>query len=498
MQILKLFSRNKKIVAITNTETNQSTIKAMDGLRDIQQNFFDLIKSNPVSNRIEIVARGKFKIDISGSDQPLVVKQTRDFFESVISFWTKNYMTVQGYLQEIPGRYIHVDQGQLLEAFRKYGLLFDGLLVSDQILLSASDCISDKLPRAISGPLWMSLMSAANYLANEDLFLPEDGKPQAFLVPALRCLDSGVEKHWQNGSQSIFIDFFSELYGRQFESYEECAEYPLRSELSEEDLEPDLLKRILYYRGASNLHGYAALFREAMRKEQGVELPEKLPAMSMAFLDVSGRISEFERFSSDAYRWSQTNSIPYPNDLELYKWWAVSSSKSGAKTLGLPYDDDSLFMFAAESKKLGFLQDIPVEAMLKTARTTSAQHLRQDLQLSDKMLRSMQLGAKEMDFESIASGILDAINRFDIESKNDIAKVNRDFAINITGVAFSLGLFFLSQIVPPLSVISLLGGGSVIGTLIAANKRKKILETIRNRPISALCTWNKMYNRQSN
>lgn len=477
-------------------EDNGNYAQIYDGILNIQQNFFNLLKSSPLSKRIKVLSRENFKINLEGSDQSVVVRDTTVFFESVISFWKNNFIDLQGYLKALPGRYIHVDQGQLLKALRKYGLFFDGFLVSDQILLSANDYISIPFQKTISGPLWMSLMSAAVYLANEDLFLPKSGNPKAFLVPAMRCLDTNVEKPWQNGSQSISVEFFSELFDRQFDSFEKCAEYTLLNQIPEGDLNPDLLNRILQYRGATSLSEYDTFFRAAMRKEQGIDLPEAFTSQSIIITDVFARLSEFERFASDAYRWAQISSVPYPNDLELYKWWAFNSSKLSAKTLGLPHDDDSLFVFAAESQALSFLRNVPLDDVLKTVNISSAKRMRQDLCLSDTALRTMRHGEHEIDFEAIGSRIIDSIDRFDVESRDEIAKVNKDIVHSASKAAFSLGMLVLSPLFPPLSIVSVFFGGSVVDTIKSVNKRRQTLKEIQDRPIAALSTWNKI--QQSN
>ena len=471
-------------------ESSQMAKEALDGLHGIQGDFFDLVKRSPLSRRIQVENRERFKLELTGLTEPHMAREGALFLETVVSFWASNFRKIQEYLLALPGEYIHVDQGQLPKAIRKYSLFFDGLLVSDQMLVSAYEHIScSDLSPDISGPLRMILLSAGTYLANEDVFLPRAGRPKAFLIPASRCLDANVARHWQRGSETVFVEFCSELIGRQFESLQECLEYPIRRPLPDRVLEPGLLKAVLSYRNAADTDEYTAFFREAMQKEQGLVMSEALPAVTLIQTDVLARISEFERFSADAYRWSQTSAIPYPNDLELYEWWARSSSRLGAKTLGLPYDESSFLMFAGESRALGFLKELPIDDVLQLAGTNCARQMRQDLHLSESAIRAQGHGSHEIDIESMGREIAAALNRFDIESRDEIARARSDLAFNIAGLAFSLGLVVVSQVYPPLSILSLLGGGTAVEAIKAAHKCKRTLDGIRDKPIAALSDW---------
>ncbi len=472
-----------------SVEDERTYDKAIVGLRGVQSDFFDLIQSHSLFSRIQIIDRESCLINKSGCENPDTEREILEFFESINSFWRSNYTTIQSLIKKLPGRYVNIDQGQLLPALRKYGLFFDGLLVTDQLQLSATDTLEDTHYRSLSGPLHMSLSAVARYIANIDLFLPKKGVPKAFLVPSMKCTDSNYKDHWTNSSLSIATNFFSELCDNQFDSLYSCGEYSLSSNISESRLNPDLLKRIFHFRGASNLEHHAQLFREAMRKEQGRVYGDEFTPLYFTLLDASGRIHEYEKFSSEAYFWGQTNSIPIPNDIELYKWWATSSSRHSSKALGLPYDEDSLFLFAGESQNLGFLQNVPIQDFIEAANLSSAQRFRSELKLSDSMIRSMRTHAQSNDFDAIANSIIDAIKKIDSEQDKEIQRANREFMINASGTTWAIGLLILSQAFPPLSFLSLLGGGSIIGTVLAAKKRKRILDKIKSRPITALCNW---------
>jgi hypothetical protein len=461
---------------------------AINALRCVHEEFFDILMSSPLVTKIEIIARDQYRMDWSGLATS-AIEQTEALFESVISFWEAHWVEVRQCLLGLPGRYVLVDQGQLLKALRKYALFFDGLLVSEQMLVTARECQIGPTPRELPGPLKMSLMAAAVYLANKDLFLPHTGRPSAFLVPAMRCVDSDVEKCCLEVSRTIAVQFMSRLLDRDFLSLEECAGYILSRSPGESDLAPDLLQHAFAYRGVTSLDDYAVRFREVLQTEQGITLPGQILPLQCVLWDVFARMSEFERFTADAYGWAQISSIPYPEDLGLYKWWARSSSRIGAKIVGLPHSEDSLFIYAAESQTLGFLKDLPLEEVLRFSAIMPAHRLRERLHFSGDTLRSMRQGAVAADFEPIGRGITNAIDSFVAEAKEDLGRANRELVLGLAGIGVSLTMLIASQAFPPLSVLSILGGGSLAGLIDAVRRRRQILISDRTRAIATLCAW---------
>jgi len=460
---------------------------SLSQLNNIQEEYFDILSSSPLSSRITVLKRDKFKIDFPDFNESAPARQMLQLFDKVSSFWGSNYKEIKKLLNQAKNDFIYIDQGQIIKGIRKYGCFFDGLLLSDQILVSASEYSPSQ--KDLSGPARVALLTMATYLANRDILSPRDGDPMGYIVPPTRCVDKEAEKYWSESSQAMALNCFSVLVDRQLAGFEELAAYIGDAGFHPERLNPDLARRIYSYRSADSFGGYAANYKKALREEQGMSLDDGVNPFALLFLDVMSRLAEFERFASDAYLWAHESAVPYPNDLALYEWWAEQSSKNAAMLIGRDYSENDLYKMAVESRALRFMQDMDLELVLDFLKTSPVEELRNDLNLSRSRIKRLPARQAQRDMDAIGQYIHDRLSEFQAKSGEELRRRKWDVGYAAMGMGASLLINILSAAFPPLSSLSYIFGASLHDLLKSWRQYQAKQKEISARPIATLARW---------
>lgn len=427
--------------------------------------------------------------------KPKAVRHIENLFETLHDFWQDNLETIKKSLGNNTEEYIHVPFGNVEDSLRKYGCFFNGLLVSDQLMISRDEYLSLN-----DGELndWKNIVSsivqtAFQYLAFEYLTKRQNGKSLVFIVPPLLCIKDKIKHRINEASSRISVEFLSSLMDRGFSDEMEFVDYVRKNRPSEDDFNPHYRDLLYSYDKAVNVKEYINSVYGALVREQGTDLIKQADIPSVIVLDLGARFREFERFSTDAYLYSQEPEL-HEFDSVLFEWWFSCSAKIVAHALGSSYSNDFVLKLAPNSHELGFLRKIEFSDLLNFLSTDPVESLREDLLVNRiSIMRSSNESLSES--AAIAGNyVLDRIKKFDL-SVSKLKKNSSKSSLKEGGKSiFSIVLSIISTFFPSIGAVSLIWGGS-FADLINARKRNKLdLKNKLTRPIATLSQWEKHAN----
>ena len=322
-------------------------------LRSIQEEYFSLVENNPLIRACKIIDESNISIPknfLQEGNQILV--QTRKgwkpssfqyvekLYEDVHSFWQANNSRLVSALKNLPSRNIHVDDTAVGYTIRRFGALFDTLLISDQLLQFHTEYIAKSNVTDWQTVIITVVEAVYRQLRNKDFFLPENsGRPLAMIVPASSSLYSESKVVLADVTLKLTSKFISELVGFEISSIEEFTPYWLSRNLEENDLNPRFKKLLFSRFKATNFKDYQKSLIKLVHGDQGVDYIIKDPIPLQIGLDIFSRLREFERYACDAYIWGQEPEI-LSNDTILYDWWFQETAIESGYALGASFSEN--------------------------------------------------------------------------------------------------------------------------------------------------------------
>lgn len=480
----------------------------MNSLYTIQQEYFEIIRSNPLISACTIHDENQVSVPKEILDEkpiillprnvnwkPTAVKHIESLFEKINDFWQRNIDDIKKFLSQNTEKYIHVPFGKVEDSLRKYGCFFNGLLVSDQLMISRNEYLSLNEGELAN---WKNLVTsivqtAFRYLSFEHLTKPNNGKSLVLIVPPLLCLDGNVNDRINEANSKISIEFLSSLMDRSFNNEMEFIEFVRAKKPSEDVLNPHYRNLLYSYDKAGNIKEYINSVYGAIVQEQGTDWIKQADIPSVIVLDLGARLREFERFATDAYLFSQEPEL-HEFDSALYEWWFDCSAKIVSHALGASYSTDFAIKLASNSHELGFLKVIEFDDLLKFLSTDPVDSLREDLLVNRINIKRSSNESLSESAEIAGKYVLDRIRNFDL-SVSDFNKTTSKTSLTEGGkTIFSVAVSILSTIFPPIGAVSLIWGGSLADLTKARKKSKQDLQNKLDRPIATLSKWEKGVN----
>ena len=472
-------------------------------LRAIQEEYFELLQSNPLISACEqvgdahvripdhlLATRSQIVLATSQGLKPAAMDYVERLFDEVHTFWTRRQRDLETALAQLQNRCIHVDDTAIDTAAKKYGILFDALLVSDQILQERSEFIAaDRVPE------WKNLVvnviqTVFRYLSLRDIFLPANDPPVAYVVPAQMCLS---DKHYlalNHASNILTCEFFSQMLNQPFAHLGEYFDHCKRRKITEDTLEQSLLRQVFHRQKATDLPSYGRSIAGLIQREQGVDWWQREPIGRVMAFDISARFREFERFAADAYHWEQEPEIP-ELDIPMFDWWFEHSAKHVASALGASYSEDFLSKAAVQSAELDFVRGIEIDELLVFRRDDGASRLREDLSLCRANIRRTKQGNLNAVVQEAGQYVQSRLTEFDAKIASRARRSRLQTAKEAGKLAYSTAVTIVSAVFPPLSALSLLWGGTVADLHKAEKERQHPTDEILARPLSTLAAWKK-------
>jgi hypothetical protein len=476
-------------------------VKARERLLEIQREYFDILESNSIIRnclvqgedyvglpRHLLEANGQLVIRAGRRWKTATLYSAEDLMDRALSFWSKRYKEVYDLIGALESRFIHVDFHRVDTSVRKYGTFFDGVLVSDQLLMTKREY---ELQNHVSQ--WQNLVATVAkdvvfWVRHKDDIFLNPSPPLVLVVPPRQFFYSEEVSTIFNESMSLAIEFVSELLNRSFADIDDYGDYRRKNRLKATDLNPKMLQLAFSRYGAKSIQQYNKAVAETLLRDTGSTLLYRDDFYRIVAYDIGARFSEFERFATDAYMWSQEPALPIL-DLDLYEWWFDKSARRAAKAMGSSYSGDFICKLAPLSCELSFLNNISIHDLYTYYKSSSVEELRHDLHLERLKLRRSKRQSLASTVEIVGQHITERLNEFEASTdairkeysnraKDEGLKVGASTALTIASMAF-----------PPLSAVSLLWGGSASSLYSAAADKRKALEKRLSRPIASLVEW---------
>lgn len=474
----------------------------LEKLIDIQKQYFSILENNSVIKECKIYDNKHFTLPSNMLDEaslinvttskgwaPSTLSKIERLFEDIITFWEKTANVQSKLLKELEGQYIHVQQRLARNTIKKYCIFFNGILVSDQVLLSADEYFGKSSLSNWKALVFSILRRAFIFILDKNsIYLPEKGKPLALIVPPQMYFDENVKKRIKTANIEILKIFLSNLLNIKFKDIKEYFDFCSRKTIHEKDLNPQMLSILITRYRAKNVREYINNLRSIIIEEQGDDLIKNDTIYQIISVDILARFREFERMALDAYLWEQEAEIP-EDDILLYEWWFQESAKYVGGILGSSYSEDFLCKLAPHAPELAFLDTLTIEEIKEFCKLENVEELRYDLSLARAKIRKEKKLSLSKSISDVGKYIQEKLDKFDVrlnELKNESKKIDKkeatklgtSCALTIAGIAF-----------PPISALTLIYGGSLLDFLNANKEKRNQLEIILKRPITSLVQW---------
>ena len=225
-----------------------------DSLLALQQEYFSLLENNQLIRECCALDDNHFKIPSHLMDQKGIYLHSQKgyvhssiykielLYESVMEFWKKHADEQASLLNQLEGRYIHVQINIAKTLIRKYCTFFNGVLISDQFMLSREEYIGKPQVTLLEHFVISTVRTAFKYLLDKDkIFLPKGKQPLAYVVPARMYFEPNILTIIEDASTKLAIQFVSEMLNREFNNPYNYMEYCESRKLSESDLDPSVI-----------------------------------------------------------------------------------------------------------------------------------------------------------------------------------------------------------------------------------------------------------------
>jgi hypothetical protein len=473
---------------------------AVNYLSSIQQEYFTLLEecrlyreylrkegNHFVLNK-NIDSRHQIVMLSQDGWKPSVIDCVEELFESIHRFWLRKQEDLNKSLLALKEDFIHVGDKGIELSGKRYGVLFEGLFVSDQFLMKRRDYLP-----ATSVPDWQSLVvdtlrTLVNYLSHKELFVPPNGKPFALIVPASICLSQERSQQVTDVSFHLTTKFVSELCDRSFSDLGEYFSYLERAFVPTSKLNQDVLKLIFHRSKANGFAEYRTGVASLMQGEQGVDWWKQDPVYRVLVYDAAAQFSEFERFASDAYLWGQEPEIP-EWDLPMYEWWFNNTAQECGKALGSRHSEGFLCKLAVNSSELGFLSNVRLDELMELRKQDFVYSLRNDLNLCRARLRRSDSMSLSNSMDEVGAYVAERLRQFDAELHQARKSGAMAVAKNVGKFVATAGLTLASAVFPPLSLFSLLWSGSLAELYQVERNRRQTNQDLLMKPLASLISW---------
>lgn len=473
-------------------------------LRELQEEYFDIIEDNPLVSQCEqrpddsiaippdfFDTRKQLFLTVGMKYQPAALTYLEKLFDELNAFWRRHADEYQKQLNQLDGRYLYVAARDLQSQLRRYGLFFDGLLVTEQLMLTRTDFYAgadetDRGRRDWPALIRSVIKSAFLLVANRGLFLPIDRRPYAYVVPPRWCVNVGGAQTLFGAAGLMQRRFLSELFQHSFASSEEVVEY-IAAHPHLDKAEPRFLALLFKKFRVTDSRSYVAVFAALLRTHEGLGWNPRLPA-ELAFSDLIGRFAEFERFHADAFAWRQEGELP-EDDLDMYDWWLSECSKTAGNLLVSSLSEDEMYKAAALSSQMSFLDDVDDTELLRVLDSDPVSALREDLAATRCRIRRAPSGSLQSTINSAGEYIDGRVAAFERDMLETVASARLTGVRQITKLAATAAMSYTIGLFPPLSALGLLWSGSLAETVSEVSTARRHWSAEEQRPIAALVRW---------
>lgn len=467
----------------------------------IHAEFFSILENSKLFTEVIKTEEGSFKLSsnfpsdltalrvkTSKGWQPTPVLWVESLLEEIFQFWEKNAPHIYENISQSTFDFIQTQPILFQKGIRKFGCFFDAVIIPDQLLLLHNEHFTDSRSFVDWNSLVLTVLRCGvTYLENKELFLPKNKKLRILLVPPKRIVDKKFEEKTFEAVLTMSGKFFSEICAKEIRHPLEFVDEWMKS--GEQSMNKALLNKVYNRYGASNFSDYYYNQRKQAISEHGapndIKGENRLIAM---IIDISARFSEFERSHGESFCWGHEAEIP-DDDTALFDWWFNESSKTLSSISGTRLSESEIIKFGIQSEQMAFLRKIEIKQLIDLLDTDSVEKLREDFKFSRLKIKRLNNHNLNDNIVEIGNFMEEKINNFQTELSTLETALSQGTWREWGRLGVSLAITAASTAFPPLSAFSFLYGGDLSSINKNDKNNKKILDSIKERPIATLADW---------